>query len=78
MRFYTSGDPEEFKSLLPVLLGEVGKSKKSNGWAILLFLWKKNKPSLRVREMAYSYLEDHLLKSPGQHQAEDGDQHTQV
>ena len=28
LRFYTSGDPEEFKSLLPVLLGEAGNIQK--------------------------------------------------
>jgi glutamate racemase len=28
IRFYTSGDPEEFRSLLPVLLGESGKVDK--------------------------------------------------
>ena len=28
VKFYTSGDPEEFKSLLPVLLGESGKVEK--------------------------------------------------
>jgi glutamate racemase len=28
VRFYTSGDPEELKSLLPVLLGEPGKVEK--------------------------------------------------
>jgi glutamate racemase len=26
--FYTSGDPEEFKSLLPILLGEIGEVEK--------------------------------------------------
>jgi len=28
IRFYTSGEPEEFKSLLPKLLGEIGKVEK--------------------------------------------------
>jgi glutamate racemase len=31
IRFYTSGNPEEFKSLLPVLLGVMGKIEKV-GW----------------------------------------------
>jgi glutamate racemase len=30
VNFFTSGDPEEFKSLLPVLLGESGKVEKVN------------------------------------------------
>jgi glutamate racemase len=45
VRFYTSGEPEEMKSLLPLLLGESGKVEKVEWIDDSTVSVKKNKPS---------------------------------
>jgi len=56
LRFYTSGDPEEFKSLLPVLLEEEGRVQKVKWMGDTAVSVEKNKPPL-PGEDGFPYLE---------------------